>query len=270
MLEQSLGIGKACMEMVLGALPSALLSAMIWMLVGVVLVAVLHRRRVYARSVPLWNVLAKLHYPLWLAIFALFGFSFGLVNSLKGSVFAAIDGQLRPALTEVLPPLQQKLMENLPAELANQPLTGEAIYEYFLSLPRAGEELEKEAASWRGRVSQRFRQWTDDYLYRRSVQAMAEAMARQAALQMGLEEDAVIDGLAALKSVDLTDQAGAIAGAITDALKGQVGGAAVALQIQAAAGLLLMSLLLLVEPTAHWAWQKNRIRRAAIAPAATQ
>ena len=58
--EQASALGRGGLDAIVEALPTALLCASIGLFLSIVLVTILHRKKVYTRRPPLWNALTKL------------------------------------------------------------------------------------------------------------------------------------------------------------------------------------------------------------------
>ena len=76
-------------------------------LLAVVGIVICQKYRVYTRDVKAWNVLTKFHYPVLVVTFMALGFGLGFISSLQKASNDVLDERLHPALTGLVPPVQE-------------------------------------------------------------------------------------------------------------------------------------------------------------------
>lgn len=258
---------KVALDVVLAALPVALLYTAIMLVVCTVAIVFMHRRRLYTREAKWWNVLTKLHYPFWLFVFAACGFALGFIASLQSTCDKAIDEKLHPALAGMVLPVQQMIIDSLPPDFDSENMTGQAIYDYLIE--KASEDsIFKEVKDEEGmfvelgrRIEKAVRQQITKLALDQAVVAAGE--------KVGMNEKQAEFSIEVFKSIDFSKKADEIADKVTGAAKSQVGSFANSLRLQVLiyGGILL--LLLLIEPLVYYLVVVPRKAKALKAAAAT-
>lgn len=242
---------KVFMEVLIKALPIALLYCLLLAVVSLVLIVVMHRRRLYTREARIWNVLSKMHYLLWLFIFGSLGFALGMIASFQSTADRAIDEKLKPVLVELALPLKQMIISSLPPELADKPMTGQEIYDYIVEKASYQSMLEDKAGKDDGlfiTIGRKFENGVRQHMTKVAIDmAIVEAGAR-----VGLSEGQAEFSLEAFKKIDFAAKAEDIAGQVTGLVKQQVGGFANGLRLQCALCAGILVLLLFVEPLVYY------------------
>lgn len=238
-------------DVLLGALPSALIYSFALSLLALVLVVVLHRRKLYARQVGIWSLLAKLHYPIWVLVFSVLGFSLGLLGSLQRQADRAIEDELKPALIRMMPSFKDQITDNLPPELADGPMTGEAIYEYVVEQYAGGDPAVPDTDQERGVLAELARQ-AEISVRRFVIKAAIEHALTKAGERAGMGAEAGKFSLEVFKAIDFKEESDEIASRVTGMLTNQIGLIANAIRVQLVLYSGLILLLLLIEPLVYY------------------
>ncbi len=125
----------------------ALVLALAGLLLAIVLMSLMHRRKLLRRRPPVWNIFAKLSYLLVLAALPLAGLARGLLLGVERSLEQAVETTLEPILAEQMPALRRNLAEHigplatqgmLTARDLVQPIVQDLLYE-----PRSDSTIER-------------------------------------------------------------------------------------------------------------------------------
>jgi len=136
---------KWLMSELVAAIPTLLIYTLIFLFVSVVFIVACEKFRVYSRPIWIYSFLTKLHYAVWVPAFLALGFGLGLISALQTSSDRALDLVFRDNITKMVEPVSTLILdisEELPPELADGPLTVEALSEYVISLYTSEAEIE--------------------------------------------------------------------------------------------------------------------------------
>ena len=238
---------KVVLDVLLAALPVALVYSFFLLLISVVLIIVMHKRRLYTREAKAWNLLTKLHYPLWMLLLVGLGFGLGFIASIQSSCDRAIDEKLRPALVGMVIPFQSKIIDSLPPELADKPMTGQAIYDYVIERTVKLKELERsaeEAEGWLQDISLQIQNAAQRHIVTYAI----DTAIKRAGEKAGIAGKDVEFTLETFKAIDFSEEADEIAAKVSSEAKKHVSGFANGMRLQVLIYGGILVLLLLVEP----------------------
>jgi len=113
-LDYSVSLGESAYDILLGVLPRAIGFGCLAFLVSLFFLVFIHRKKLYARANPIWNLVSKLHYLIWIILFVVVGMGWGALSATKAQALEAIDQQLEPYLTSRFLTLKDLVIHDLP------------------------------------------------------------------------------------------------------------------------------------------------------------
>lgn len=185
-LDQFWGLSEASLRWVGGLLLEMLPRTLVFGLVGFVaafgLVVFAHRRGWFVRRHRVWNILCKLHVPLWIVLFSVFGCALGAARSVESRVAVELDESFGPLLAAQLPTLKTFLLEELPVRSADDPISvGEATQRFLHKLyyaPSSDGWIDRSVARCVNWVTLNFGKWVVVTPSVRSLAMSSDAAAK--------------------------------------------------------------------------------------------
>ncbi len=264
--EVSTSAAKWLLDALVGALPSALIHSLIFLVISVAVIVICQKLGAYTRLPRAWNLLTKLHYLALVATFMLLGFGFGLIASLQKAGNRVIDTKLHPVLTAMVLPVKEKMLESLPPELAARPMSGEEMYNSLSGKLGFGQGLE-EGEETEGLVAEIGRQ-VESQLRAFVIRKLIDQAITKAAENAGIDSQKASFSLEVFKSIDFSKKADEIASKVTDAAKQQVGGFAWSLRLQLLLYWAVVMALMAIDPLIYYlGWlpkQRERIAKEVV------
>ncbi len=102
---------------------NALFASFLALILAIVVLIVLTKKRLFRRGNAIWNLLAKLHYPIWLAVFICTGFTYGAVNSVESGVVNLMEKTAKPFIGHNVAVLYTYLLNELPLSSSDKKMT---------------------------------------------------------------------------------------------------------------------------------------------------
>lgn len=265
----SVEVAKWLLTEFFAALPTALIYSMVLLMVAVGLIVICQKFKIYTRSPGVWNVLTKLHYPLLVISLMALGFSLGLIASLKKSSDKAVDEHLHPVISDMVAPLQEQIIERMPAELMDKPMTGQDIHNHFIEQAAKSAELAQSTGGSQGvmaKIGREVEVQVKAYL----IKVLIQQAVSHAAEKVGMSEKNAEFSLELFKSMDFSQQADEVASKITGPLKTQLSSFAWSLRIQLLMYWATFLVLLTIDPLVYFLiwqpYQKKKEKTAADTP----
>lgn len=112
--DYSITLGQYAYEFLLSILPRTIGFGCLAFCLSLFVLAFFHRKRSYSRAHPIWNLATKLHYPIWIGLFIVFGLGWGALSATKSQALEAIDERLEPYLISRFPMLEDFVIHDLP------------------------------------------------------------------------------------------------------------------------------------------------------------
>ena len=255
--------GKWILEILLGSLPGALIYSLIFLLLSVVLIVVCQKYGFYTRKNRAWNILTKIHYVVLVLTFVITGFCLGLISSFQRASNEILDEHLHGNLMKMVPPLKEKILESLPPELADRPMTGQDIYDYVVEKAAATRGHDEEVEGVIANVAREI----EIAAIRHVTKLVIDRAILEASQQLGLSQENAEFTLETFKNMDLAKRADEIATSLTDTAKLQVSGFANGLRIQVLVSAGTIILFLLIDPLIYFLVCVRRRRKKEAAAA---
>ncbi len=246
----SVEAAKWLLQALLGAIPIACVYTILFMVLAVVVIVVCQKFKVYTRRNKAWNILTKLHYGVLVLAFMSLGFALGLTASLQHAADRILDEKLQPTLSRMISPIRDHIIEALPPELVDGPMTGQAIYDHFIEQAKA--EAEAAAAKGEEGLMAEMGREVEAQVKAYLMKVVIEQAVTRAGEKVGLSEQGAEFSLEAFKSIDFGQQADEIATKIADALKKQVAGFVWSLRLQFLLYFAIIMALLAIDPLIYF------------------
>ncbi len=113
-LDYSITLGEFAYDFLLSVLPRAIGFGCLAFIVSLFVLVFIHRKKLYKRANPIWNLLTKLHYLIWIVLFVIVGLGWGALSATKSQALEAIDERLEPYLISQFPLLEEFVIHDLP------------------------------------------------------------------------------------------------------------------------------------------------------------
>lgn len=122
-LEYSQNIFGVVFEEIIFLIPSVVLSLIITFFLSVIILVVLARKNFFRRRNKIWNLIAKLHYPIWMSVFIILGFIIGVINGVSSRAESILKETGKSIIEASIPILYEHLINELPLSSLNEKIT---------------------------------------------------------------------------------------------------------------------------------------------------
>jgi hypothetical protein len=205
-----------------------------------------------------WNILSKLHYPLWLGLFTLTGCAVGATSALESRVDNEIDSQLRPLLASRMPALEEFLVEKLPVRSDDEPISvGEAAQRFLQTLyyePESSGFLDRARARCVNWVTLNFGKW----VIVTTFGAIVTYAVGRTGDTLGLDAATIEFTVNTIKAADLSRVDQNIAQIVVEAVQVQVSAFFNGVYLQLLGFFALVLLAFVIEILVYHLWWKRR------------
>lgn len=191
---------------------TALLGLVIFLLMGIIVVIICGKKKIFKRRFKVWNIFPKLYYVYIPVIFAVFGAIFGSIYGVNKSVNKSIEAQsakLMEAIIPELPEFQEFVDKNLDSIRVAGYSTGELIDIYF-----AKQEQKKEDHSFFGDIANKAGKWV--------MEGTIDGIINYTANQLDIETSTTEGVMNTLKSIDFNKLDESASGIVSKNINKQV------------------------------------------------
>ncbi len=187
-LNDSAGIGFA-------AFGTLLLGLIIFLIIGIILVIILGKKKVFKRRFKIWNIFPKLYYAYIPIIFAIFGAILGSIYGVNKSINKTVERQsveLMEAIVPELPEFQKFVDENLDSITVAGYSTDDLIDMYF-----SKDKEEKEEPGFFGRIANKAGKWI--------MEGVIDGIIDYTASKLDIETSTAEGTINTIKSIDFNN-----------------------------------------------------------------
>jgi hypothetical protein len=104
-------------------LPGAIISSIASFFLAIFFLIILTKKKMFRRDNKIWNLVAKLHYPIWIAVFIIAGFFNGAISALGSRAENVLEETGKPIIEASIPVLYEYLINELPTSSPNEKIT---------------------------------------------------------------------------------------------------------------------------------------------------
>lgn len=238
-------------------LPIALLASLTAFFVAIIVLYLLRRKKTFVRKNRTWDILAKLHYPIWLVAFMCVGFLYGTVNAVESRVENALEKTVKPFVEDSVPIVYEYLVNELPVLAPDEKITIRAatahIMENIIYEPRSEGYFEKLKADTINYVILGAGEWVMTYI----VNALVTHLIQSAGQTLHFSEGELEFNQLSIADVSLENADTTIAKVASKAIKNQVENFFNLMYGKINSIFLFLILILLIEPLMYHLWWKK-------------
>ncbi|MCO7225263.1 hypothetical protein [Pleionea sp. CnH1-48] len=255
----SIFAGELALSVIIDTLPRAIGFGLIGVILSILCLSFVHRRKMYYREKILWNLATKLHYPLWMFAFLIFGMVCGSISATKSIAVKTLDEQLEPFLVSKLPELKEFLTSRLPAQFGDELLTVNDASQYFNEQLSLREEPGKSTS--KNGIENYISQELSDRIAIYMMEYTLQEVIKELGLTSGLDDNIVEFSAILLVTVDFSNIEKSAAQATTKIVKKQTKAALNTLYLNALLYFLLFISILCLEPLLYYKWWLPRNKK---------
>ena len=216
-----------------------LIGAVLFLIVGVVLVIILGRKKVFKRSSTVWNVLTGIYYAYIPIVFAIFGGILGGIYGANRAVTSTIEKQGQAFVEAVMPEIPEFLeyLGKNQDSLAGYS-TGDLIDKYF------EEEGEKDESTY-AKLVNKGGKWV--------LEGTLDALVNYSADKIGVEEETAELTVDAIMELDLEKLDESVSKIVVQGINHQANGFFKTLYISVLIKILIFLAIPIIETIAYFA-----------------
>ena len=244
-------------DLILAILPSALIYSGAGLILAMAILYTLHKKRWYTRTNTIWNTLTKIHYPLWIAIFVIAGFTCGTIRGAGSKAENLLLETAEVFIEESLPLLHKQLITDLPVSSPTENISLRSatrhIMKNLLYTPKSDSRLEtlkSQSINW---ISSQVGEWVIMY----AVNALVTKSVQEAGKVLNLSEDDLTFNQVSLIDMDFSQADRSIAQLVCNALDNKLTHLISGLTLKVFIVSGFFTILLLLDPLAYHLWRKK-------------
>jgi len=206
-LDASAGIG-------LSAIGYLILGLVLFLVIGIIVVVICGRKKVFKRKNKVWNIFPKLYYAYIPLVFAVFGAILGSIYGVNKSVNKTIESQsaqLMEAVVPELPEFQKFIDENIDSIKVAGYSTGDLVDKYF-----SKEEKQEEESGFFGNIANKAGKWV--------MEGAIDGVIDYTADKLDIETSTADGTIKTLRSIDFNNLDESVAKIVSKNINKQVDG----------------------------------------------
>lgn len=242
---------------ILFILPSALISSLVAFILAIVVLIILKKKCLFQRDHKIWNMISKLHYPVWIVVFVVTGFAYGTVSAVSTRAERVLEKTGKPFIEASIPVLYEHLLNELPVSSPSEKITirnaTDHIIKNFAYVPKSDsqiENLKSKSINW---ISSSVGEWVIIY----AVNALVTKAIQDAGRVLHFSEEDLEFNQTSLIDMDFSQADSSVSQVVYGAIKNKLKIVMSGVKQNVYFMFCLTILLLLLDPIAHHFWRKK-------------
>jgi hypothetical protein len=241
--------------------PGGLIWSLFAFVLSIVVLIILKKKRLFQRDHKVWNLISKLHYPIWIVVFIVTGFAYGVINAVGARAENVLEETGKPYIEASIPILYQQLLNELPVSSPDEKITIRSASEYLIKdlvyTPKSDSQVEtmkSKAISW---ITSRVGNMVTIY----AVNALVTVAIQGAGKALDFSDEDLEFNQTSLIDIDFYHADRTISQIVYEAIKNKIKSFFSGIKKNVYIIFCITILLLLLDPLAHYFWRNKRLKQ---------
>jgi hypothetical protein len=225
---------------------------------AIIVLFILKKKHLFRRDNKIWNLIAKLHYPIWIILFVTTGFFYGTINAFGAKAETILEETVKPYIEASVPILYQELLSGLPVSSPDENITIRNAARYIMKdfeyVPKTDSKIES--------LKSKMINWGVDILGEQIIINTVNALVTKAIHDVGvsmlhLSDEDLKFNQTSLLDVNLSQSDKSIAEVVYRVIDNKLDNFISGIKLKLFVVFFIAILVLLLEPLFYYIWCKK-------------